>query len=68
MSSSFFPGWKELDLVEWVQPHKDSQLGHGGGRDNNTNASHYSQGGGGGTDFCDRPAAVNGSSSKMYAT
>ena len=39
--------------------------GHGGGRGIITDASWLNQGGGGGTTFRDKPAAVDGSSNKI---
>jgi len=44
MSSSFPPGWEELDPVSEGTPHEAYQSGHGGGRGSSTSASHQDQG------------------------
>ena len=43
------------------------QLGQGGGREINTDASCLNHGGGGRIGFRDKPAAIDGSSSKVLA-
>jgi len=47
-------------------PFEASQLGHRGGRDSNTSASHRDYGGGSGTGFCDKHVAIDESSSKIH--
>ena len=63
---SSFPRVGENSILSSVD--LGSQSGHGGGRGSNRCASRLNQGGGGGTDFCDKSAIKDDSSSSAHVT